>query len=59
MLFVLSNLMRINAGFVSQMRHTDLRLTRLWIDYTLVTGIIAVGLVSALPALVGVLGVRS
>jgi cytochrome c oxidase subunit I+III len=58
LLFLLSNLMRITAGFVSQKRHTDLRLTRLWIDYTLVTGIIAVGLVSALPALVDVLGVR-
>jgi len=58
LLFLLSNLMRITAGFVSPRRHTDLRLTRLWIDYTLVTGIIAVGLVSALPALVGVLGVR-
>ena len=58
LLFLLSNLMRITAGFVSSRRHTDLRLTRLWIDYTLVTGIIAIGLVSALPALVGVLGVR-
>jgi cytochrome c oxidase subunit I+III len=58
LLFLLSNFMRVTAGFLSQRRHTDLRLTRLWIDYTLVTGIIAVGLVSALPALVGVLGVR-
>jgi cytochrome c oxidase subunit I+III len=58
LLFLLSNLLRITAGFVSQIRHTDLRLTRLWIDYTLVNGIIAVGLVSALPALVGMLGAR-
>jgi cytochrome c oxidase subunit I+III len=58
LLFLLSNLMRITTGFVSRRRLTDLRLTGLWIDYTAVTGMIAVGLVLALPALVGVLGVR-
>ena len=33
-----------------------MRLTRLWLDYTLVTGVIAMGLVLALPALVAMLG---
>ena len=36
----------------------DLRLTRLWLDYTLMTGVIALGLVLALPALVAMLGAR-
>ena len=36
----------------------DLRLTRLWLDYTAVTGAIAIGLVLALPALVAMLGAR-
>ncbi|HEY2257021.1 MAG TPA: cytochrome c oxidase subunit I, partial [Variovorax sp.] len=34
LLFLLSNLLRIGAGFVSARRLTDLRLTRLWLDYT-------------------------
>jgi cytochrome c oxidase subunit I+III len=58
LLFLTSNVLRIGAGFISQRRHTDLRLTRLWIDYTLATGVIALGLVLALPALVTVLGAR-
>jgi cytochrome c oxidase subunit I+III len=58
LLFLLSNLMRINTGFVAQRRLTDLRLTRLWIDYTAVTGAIAIGLVLAFPTLLGVLGAR-
>jgi cytochrome c oxidase subunit I+III len=58
LLFLLSNLMRIAAGYVSQRRVTDLRLTRLWIDYTALTGMIAIGLVLALPALVGLLSTR-
>ena len=58
LLFLLSNLMRINTGFVAQRRLTDLHLTRLWIDYTVVTGAVAVGLVLAFPMLVGVLGAR-
>ena len=45
-------------AYLSPRRSTDLRLTRLWLDYTLVTGIIALGLVLALPALVAVLGAR-
>jgi cytochrome c oxidase subunit I+III len=58
LLFLASNLMRVAAGFVSPRRLIDLRLTRLWLDYTAVTGAIAVGLVVALPALVGMLGAR-
>jgi cytochrome c oxidase subunit I+III len=55
-LFLLSNLLRLGAGLVSSRRSLDLRLTRLWFDYTLVTGVVALGLVLALPALVGILG---
>ena len=58
LLFLLSNLMRLAGGFVSPRRLIDLRLTRIWIDYTAVTGALAIGLVLALPALVGMLGMR-
>ena len=58
LLFLLSNLLRLAAGFVSPRRLMDLRLTRLWLDYTVVTGVIALGLVLALPTLVGILGMR-
>ncbi|MBB5503030.1 cytochrome c oxidase subunit I [Paraburkholderia sp. MM5384-R2] len=58
LLFLISNVLRVGAGFVSARRLTDLRLTRLWVDYTLATGIIALGLVLALPSLVAVLGAR-
>jgi cytochrome c oxidase subunit I+III len=58
LLFLVSNLLRVAAGFVSPRRIVDLRLTRLWLDYTAVTGAIAVALVLALPALVGMLGAR-
>jgi cytochrome c oxidase subunit I+III len=50
--------MRLAAGFISPRRLIDLRLTRLWLDYTAVTGAIAIGLVLALPTLVGILGMR-
>lgn len=56
--FLLSNILRQGAGFVSTRRVLDMRLTRLWLDYTLVTGMIAIGLVLALPALVTMLGGR-
>jgi cytochrome c oxidase subunit I+III len=56
LLFLLSNLLRLGAGFMSSRRSLDLRLTRLWLDYTLVTGVVALGLVLALPALVRTLG---
>ena len=39
-------------------RILDLRLTRLWLVYTLVTGVIVISLVLALLALVTVLGAR-
>ncbi|OLL28100.1 cytochrome c oxidase subunit I [Burkholderia sp. SRS-W-2-2016] len=58
LLFVISNMLRLNAGFISARRLTDLRLTRLWTDYTLATGIIALGLVLALPSLVAMLGAK-
>ena len=57
-LFLVSNFLRIGAGFVSPRRLTDLRLTRLWIDYTALTTALALGLVLALPALTGMLGAR-
>ena len=57
-LFLISNTLRLGAGFISPRRVLDMRLTRLWLDYTLVTGIIAMGLVLALPALVAMLGGR-
>jgi cytochrome c oxidase subunit I+III len=58
LLFLVSNFLRIGAGFVSPRRLTDLRLTRLWLDYTVTTGAIAFGLFLALPALVAMLGAR-
>jgi cytochrome c oxidase subunit I+III len=58
LLFLLSNLMRSAAGFLSPRRLTDLRLTRVWLDFTAVTGAIAIGLVLALPALTAMLGAR-
>jgi len=59
LLFLLSNVLRIGAGRVSPKRVVDLRLTRLWLDYTAVTGAVAIGLVLSLPALVAMLGARS
>jgi cytochrome c oxidase subunit I+III len=58
LLFLVSNLLRLGAGRVSPLRSTDLRLTRLWLDYTALTAIIALGLVLALPLLVAMLSAR-
>lgn len=58
LLFLVSNLLRLGAGLVSPRRSLDLHLTRLWLDYTLGTGAIALGLVLALPPLVAMLGAR-
>jgi cytochrome c oxidase subunit I+III len=58
LLFLISNFLRLGAGFIAPRRVLDLRLTRLWLNYTLVTGVIAMGLVLALPALVTMLGAR-
>jgi len=57
-LFLVSNALRAGRGLMSARRTMDLRLTRLWLDYTAVTGIIAIGLVLALPALVRTLELR-
>jgi cytochrome c oxidase subunit I+III len=57
-LFLISNAMRLRAGLISPRRLLDLRLTRLWVDYTAVTGTIALGLVLALPFLVAILTQR-
>jgi cytochrome c oxidase subunit I+III len=57
-LFLVSNMLRLGAGRISPRRSVDLRLTRLWIDYTALTGAIALGVVLALPSLVAVLAVR-
>jgi cytochrome c oxidase subunit I+III len=58
LLFLLSNLMRLAAGFISPQRLLDLRLTRLWLDYTALTGAAALALVLVLPALSAILGAR-
>jgi cytochrome c oxidase subunit I+III len=58
LLFLVSNFLRLDAGFIAPRRVLDLRLTRLWLDYTLVTGVIAMGLVLALPELVTMLEAR-
>ena len=58
LLFIVSNYTRSVGGFLSPRRLLDLRLTKLWIDYTTLTGAIAIGLASALPVLVGVLRMR-
>jgi len=57
--FLLSNLLRIAGGYVSPRRLLDPRLSRLWLDYTLATGLIALALVLALPSLAGMLGARA
>ncbi|HWX32829.1 MAG TPA: cytochrome c oxidase subunit I [Steroidobacteraceae bacterium] len=58
LLFLVSNFLRLGTGFIAPRRILDLRLTRLWLDYTLVTGVIAISLVLAVPALITVLGAR-
>ncbi|HTQ00813.1 MAG TPA: cytochrome c oxidase subunit I [Casimicrobiaceae bacterium] len=58
LVFLLSNVLRMAAGRVSPKRNVDLRLTRMWVDYTLVTGAIAIAVVLALPSLVAMLGAR-
>jgi cytochrome c oxidase subunit I+III len=58
LLFLVSNMLRFGAGLISPRRSLDLRLTRLWTDYTMMTGAIALGVVLALPSLVAVLAVR-
>ena len=55
LVFLISNALRIRGGYVSRVRTLDLRLTRLWLDYTALSGLLALGLFVALPALVGTL----
>ena len=57
-LFLVTAFLRLASGRASSRRPIDLRLARLWIDYTTVTGAIAIGLVLALPTLVAMLGMR-
>ncbi|MFC7705293.1 cytochrome c oxidase subunit I [Plastorhodobacter daqingensis] len=58
LLFLLSNLMRLRAGFISPRRVLDLRLSRLWLDYTAVTGIIVLAVVVVMPLLTPISGVQ-
>lgn len=58
MLFLFTTAMRLASGYASARRSIDLRLTRLWLDYTALTGAIAIGLVLALPALVAALSAK-
>jgi cytochrome c oxidase subunit I+III len=50
--------MRLAAGFISPQRLLDLSLTRLWLDYTALTGTIALALVLVLPMLTAILETR-
>src|SRR5262245_59926526 len=59
LLFLTSNLLRRGIGRISARRSLDLRLTRLWLDYSALTAAIALGLVLALPFLVTMLGARA
>jgi cytochrome c oxidase subunit I+III len=51
-LFVLSNATRLRSGYIAPRRAQDLRLTRIWQDFTALSGLIAVGFVLILPQLV-------
>ena len=56
LLLLADSLLRLRGGWVSPRRSTDLRLTRLWLEYSAVTGAIAIGPALALPSLVAMLG---
>ncbi len=53
-LFLLSNALRLRAGYFGPRRTLDLRLTRLWQDYTAVTGLIALAIALVLPELAAI-----
>ncbi len=55
LVFLVSNALRIRGGHVSRVRTLDLRLTRLWLDYTALASLVALGLFVAFPKLVGLL----
>ena len=57
-LFLTSNGLRLRAGYLSPRRNLDLRLTRLWQDYTATTGLIALAIALALPELAALAGAR-
>lgn len=57
-LFLISNALRLKAGYISARRRTDLRLSRLWADYTAVTGLIAIILTLILPIITPLSEVR-
>jgi len=57
-LFTLSNAMRLRAGCISARRTLDLRLTRLWQDFTATTGLIALALTLAMPHLATIAAAR-
>ena len=56
LVFVLHGLMRLLSGAVSQKRNLDLRIARLWHDYTAIVGVIALGFVPVLKALIAIGG---
>lgn len=51
LLFLISNALRFRAGYLSARRTLDLRLTRVWQDYTTVSGLVILLVVLAMPAL--------
>jgi cytochrome c oxidase subunit I+III len=55
LLFLTSTALRLRSGHIAPRRSLDLRLTRLWLDYTLATGLAAIGIVLILPQLTSVL----
>jgi len=52
MLFLVSNAQRLATGYITPRRSMDLRLTRMWQDYTAATGVLSLVLVLVLPLLV-------
>ena len=59
LMFGLNGLLKARNGYVSPRRSLDLRLARLWHDYTAVTGVLGMALVLLMPSLIGMLeGVR-
>ncbi|WP_417582183.1 cytochrome c oxidase subunit I [Pelagibacterium sp.] len=57
--FGLNAVLKSRNGFVSPRRSLNLKLARLWHDYTAITGLIGLALVVLMPSLIGMLeGVR-
>jgi cytochrome c oxidase subunit I+III len=50
-LFLTSNALRLAAGYIGPRRSLDLRLTRLWQDFTAALGLVALAVVLILPIL--------